>query len=101
MGKNIYATVLMIVGWLCALGILHAGFTGRLLQASLLGIVVITTMVLVRDFARLSYLGAHFHPRDLENAKEASPLIVFLIIFIIGLASIYYMIRLASKPKIQ
>lgn len=101
MGKSIYATVLMIVGWLCALGILHAGFTGRLLQASVLGVAVVTTMVLVRDVARQAYLGSYFHPGDLENVRELSPFIAFLIVFIIGLGLIYYMIRLMFQPKTQ
>jgi hypothetical protein len=99
MGKNIYATVLMITGWLGALGILHAGFTGRLWQAILLGLLQVVIMVLIRDVVRQAYLGASFHPRDLENVREGSPLVAFLAIFLIGGFSIYYMVRMMLKPN--
>lgn len=101
MGKNIYATVLMIAGWLLALGILHAGFTGRILQSAVMGGLVVVVMVLIRDVARQAYLGAWFHPRDLENLGQVSPFIAFLIVFVIGLFMLYYMIRLMLKPKNQ
>jgi hypothetical protein len=101
MGKNIYATVLMLIGWILALGILHAGFTGRLLSASVMGLLVVVVMVLMRDIVRQAYLGTWFHPRDLENVQEISPLFVFLVIFLMGLYALYYMIRLMFKPKSQ
>jgi len=99
MGKSIYATVLMVIGWLCALGILHAGFTGRIMQAIILALVTVTTMVLVRDVARRAYLDSYFHPSKLENVKELSPFIAFLLVFVVGLFLLYYMIRLMSKSN--
>jgi hypothetical protein len=99
MGRNIYATLLMISGWLLTLGILHAGFTGRLAMAALLGLTVVVVMVLMREVVRHAYLETWFHPRDLENIRVVSPLVVFLLIFGIGCYSIYYMIRLMYKPK--
>ncbi len=101
MGKNSYATVLMIIGWLGALGILHIGFAGRLWQGIVLGLLQVVIMVLIRDVVRQAYLGAYFHPRDLENVREISPLVVFLVIFLVGAYSIYYMIRLMLQPKNQ
>mgnify|MGYP006284629557 CR=1 FL=1 len=101
MGKNLYATVLMIIGWLGALGILHAGFAGRLWQGIVLGLLQVVIMVLIRDVVRQGYLGAYFHPGELENVREISPLIVFLAIFLVGGFAIYYMIRLMLQPKNQ
>jgi hypothetical protein len=56
-------------------------------------------MVIMRDLVRHAYLADIFHPRELLVVPQASPLIAFLLIFIVGLAAIYYMIKLISKPS--
>ena len=56
-------------------------------------------MVIVRDLARAAYLKESFRPSQLENVGEFSPLIVFLLIFVVGLLAIYYMIRLMFNSK--
>lgn len=99
MGASPYATILMISGWLVALLILHAAFTGRFIPAMILGGVQVFLMILIRDMARVAYLKDVFHPRQLENVNEASPLLVFLLVFAVGLLAIFYMIRLIFKSK--
>ena len=90
---------MMVTGWLLALLILHSAFTGRLTTAMILGGLEVLVMVIVRDQARAAYLKEVFQPSQLENVSELSPLLVFLLVFVVGLLAIYYMIRLISKSK--
>ena len=99
MGQSIFPTVLMGLGWIGALLILHSAFTGRFTSAMILGAFQVVVMVIIRDIARRSYLDGVFHPNQLANVREASPFIVFLLVFIAGMFLIYYMLRLMSKPK--
>ena len=96
-----FATVVMGVSWIGALLILHSSFTGRLKLSMILGGLQILLMVIVRDLARAAYLDQVFSPSQLENMNELSPLIAFLLVFVIGLIAIYYMISLIFKPKTQ
>ena len=99
MGGSFFATFMMVTGWLLALLILHSAFTGRLKSAMILGGLEVLNMVIVRDLARGAYLKDIFKPSQLENMSEPSPLIVFLLVFVVGLLAIYYMIRLIFKSK--
>jgi hypothetical protein len=99
MGGTLYATALMVSGWLLALLILHSSFTGRFTTAMVLGGLEVLVMVIVRDLARTAYLKEIFHPSQLENVGQTSPLLVFLLVFVVGLFALYYMIRLIFKTK--
>jgi len=99
MGGSFFATFMMVAGWLLALLILHSSFTGRLVSAMILGGLEVLVMVIVRDLARAAYLKESFRPSQLENVGEFSPLIAFLLIFVVGLLAIYYMIRLMFNSK--
>lgn len=101
MGGSLYATVMMVIGWLSALLILHSAFTGRMNLAMILGALQVLVMVIIRDLARAAYLKEIFSPAGLENVAEVSPLIAFLLVFVIGLGALYYMIRLIFKSKTQ
>ena len=99
MGGSLFATAMMVSGWIVAVLILHSSFTGRLTAAMILGGIEVFVMVIVRDLARTAYLKEVFHPSQLENMAEVSPLIAFLLVFVVGLIAIYYMIRLIFKSK--
>ena len=99
MGKNIAYTIIMVVSWILGLLILHSALTGRLMTAALSGIITMVLMVIMRDLVRHAYLADIFHPKELVVVPQTSPLIAFLLIFIVGLAAIYYMIKLISKPS--
>ena len=101
MGGSLFATIMMVVGWLSALLILHSAFTGRLNFAMILGAIQVLVMVIIRDLARAAYLDGVFRPAELENVGEVSPLIAFLLVFLIGVGVLYYMIRLIFKSKTQ
>ena len=99
MGGSLGATALMVAGWLLALLILHSTFTGRFTPAMILGGIEVLVMVIIRDLARTAYLKEIFHPSQLENVSQQSPLVAFLLVFVVGLLALYYMIRLMFKAK--
>jgi len=101
MGKNLAYTIMMSVGWILALLILHSALTNRFWMALTSGLLAMTVMVVIRDLVRHAYLGDVFKPKELTVTGEASPLVAFLVIFVIGLASIYYMVRLLMKSKTE
>lgn len=99
MGSSLLATILMVTAWLGSLLVLHSSFTGRLKTSMLLGGLQVLVMVVIRDLSRAAYLNSVFRPRDLDSMSEMSPLFAFLLVFVIGLLSIIYMIRLMFKSK--
>jgi hypothetical protein len=99
MGGSLFATAMMVTGWIVALLILHSAFTGRFTAAMILGGIEVLVMVIVRDLARMAYLREIFQASQLENVGEASPLIAFLLVFLVGLFALYYMISLIFKAK--
>jgi hypothetical protein len=99
MGGSLFATIMMILGWLGSLLILHSAFTGRLTAAMILGGLQVLIMVIIRDLSRIAYLDGVFNAAELENVSETSPLIAFLLVFVVGLLLLYYMIRLIFKSK--
>ncbi|MFH0757233.1 MAG: hypothetical protein V2B15_08105 [Bacteroidota bacterium] len=101
MGGSMFATIVMALSWIGTLLILHSSFTGRFRLSMFLGGIQILLMVVVRDLARAAYLDQVFSPSQLENVKEFSPLVAFLLVFVIGLVALYYMITLIFKPKTQ
>ena len=99
MGGSLGATAMMVAGWLLALLILHSTFTGRFTPAMILGGFEVLVMVIIRDLSRSAYLKEIFHPSQLENVSQKSPLVAFLLIFVVGLFALYYMIRLMFNAK--
>ncbi len=99
MGGSLFATAMMVTGWLVALLILHSSFTGRFTAAMVLGGIEVFVMVVVRDLSRTAYLKEVFQISQLENVGETSPLIVFLLVFLVGLLALFYMIRLIFTSK--
>lgn len=99
MGQNLAYTVLMVIGWLLALLILHSALTNRFWTSLGFGLLTLIIMIIMRDLVRHAYLGEVFHPRDLAVTGEVSPLLAFLVVFVVGLLAIFYMIRMIIKPK--
>jgi len=60
-------------------------------------LAAIFVMLLVRDLVRVAYLRPYFSLADLEVVPQYSPLLLFLVIFVAGLALIGWMARLAWR----
>lgn len=99
MGGNLVATLLMIIVWISALLIIFFAIRGKFLKAFIQGIFQVVLMAVVREISRSEYLSGLFKPSELINVHQVSPLIVFLLIFIIGLLLLYFMYQLTLTPK--
>lgn len=99
LGGSTVHTAHLWLGILLSLAMLYFAFRGKvwLTTGHLLGTVLM--MVLVRDMVRSAYLEPLFHPRDLTVAQQLSPLIWFLISFVIVGGAMVYMVRHAWRAR--
>jgi hypothetical protein len=101
MGQNITGTILMVVAIASALLMIMTAMRGRLVLSLSLGIFQVAVMSIIREIVRYTYLDGIFNPSRLENTNQISPLIIFLLVFATGLFLLFYMCRLAAKPKTE
>lgn len=99
MGKSVYGTALLSIGLVLAVALIYCGYKRKLMLTSVIALLQLVVMVLMRDLARFAYLKPYFHPAELKVSPEYSPLIFFLVVFVIGLALVGYMIKLALGCK--
>ena len=71
----------------------------RVFHATGWALATVFQMILVRDLTRTAYLRPYFSPGDLEVQSEYLPLILFLIIFVAGLALIGWMLKTAAQTR--
>ncbi len=66
------------------------------------GTLTVAAMVLMRDFLRNLVLAPYFNPNQLQVAPQWSIISLFLLLFVAGLATLYYMLRkVAIATKMQ
>ena len=99
LGRELIPTFFMIFALVTAFAILYFSFVGNLKWTLITGLLEVFVMSFVREFSRSSYLNGIFHPSELQNEHQISPLFAFLAVLILGLLLIYYMISLSQKPK--
>jgi hypothetical protein len=105
MGQDMLATILLPVSILLAvyLGVLGFGLAkkpGRVRLAVLLTGLMLVIMVVMRDIVRDAYLTGLFDYRSLESTVAWSPFIVFVVVFILGLATLAWMlVRTFARSK--
>ena len=98
MGGSILASVLLVVGiGLGAYAVVTAFLKKVRLAAGLL-VATVLVMAVLREIVRGGYLAGVFHPRDLAVQTQISPLVLFLAVFVVGIASVAYMLGLAARP---
>ena len=93
MGESVQATALLAVGLLLALAALGAGFRRSVLLSALVAVPLVYVMVFIRDAVRTGYLKPFFAPDMLKVVPQYSPLIMFIITLIGGIATIVWMLR--------
>ncbi|MFB6342390.1 hypothetical protein ACE1ET_11720 [Saccharicrinis sp. FJH62] len=101
MGQNIIATILMMLVLVSAVLIIIFAMRGKLIPSLIQGLFQVILMAVVREIARYTYLDGIFKPSQLENVHQSTPLIAFLLVFILGLFLLFYMYKLAVEPKIK
>ena len=95
MGGSNYGTILLLLGLVLGFVALYIGYKKQVIMASIITLVTIIAMIFMRDLVRIAYLEPYFQLSDLVVEPEYSPLIFFLVTFVIGLALIGYMLKLA------
>ncbi len=97
MGGNLLYTGTLLTG--IALGVisLMAAAKSRLGLTTATTVLAVISMAVVRDFLRASYLKEHFTVSSLEVAPQYLPMILFFIILVIGLISVYVMLKWAHE----
>ena len=97
MGGNRLHTTIFLVGVLGAVISLVFGFKKQLWPTVSSVIVTIVFMVIMRDLVRKAYLEPYFSLSSLKLTPQYSPLIMFLLCFIIGLIIVGFMLKAASQ----
>ncbi|MFA9389110.1 MAG: hypothetical protein ACERKD_04860 [Prolixibacteraceae bacterium] len=99
LGGDLTATLLMGIALISALLIIYFALKGKLVQALIQGLFQVIIMAIVREVSRSKYLIDLFKPSELVNVHQTSPLVVFLLTFVIGLLAIYFMYTLTLTSK--
>jgi hypothetical protein len=98
MGRDMLATILLPVSIILAIYLGIAGFrlgrnpkqVGRVMMLTGL---IFAIMVVMRDLVRDAYLSASFDYRTLAVGSDWSPFIVFVVVFLAGLVTLFWMLR--------
>ena len=97
MGQNMLYTVMLVLGIVLALAAIISSTMGRLAATAILLVSTVAVMVILRTFLRTSYLESYFRVESLELVPQYDVLFLFLAVFVIGLAVVGYMLKLASN----
>lgn len=95
MGGNLIATIAFGAGFALAIVSLLLGFLKKVWPAVWATVATLLAMAVMREYVRFGYLREHFTPDQLTVEPQYSPLILFLVTFVIGIGSIWYMLKLA------
>ncbi len=99
MGGSSMATGFLVAGIVLTLAALHFGFKKDVVKTAAATILLLVAMIFMRDLVRTGYLSPHFSVSKLVVQTEYSPMIFFLVVFVIGLMMIGYMLKLVfSMP---
>ncbi|MFH2054794.1 MAG: hypothetical protein ABIJ61_02435 [bacterium] len=98
MGHNLLATILLPVSLILAVYLGIAGFRLGKKPKSLNVVMLLTGLILVimvvmRDLVRDAYLFTSFDYRALAVGSDWSPFIVFALVFLAGLVTLFWMLR--------
>lgn len=99
MGDSTLATAVLAVAVALTFPALSAGFRQKPVAAAAWLMAVIPAMACVRAVLRFATLKPFFSPSDLTVTGEISPLILFLVSLVIGLATVVYMVRIGFKTQ--
>lgn len=98
-GDNMLYTGFLFIGVVLATLSLVFGLLGKLLPTFIHLFLTLVVMVVIRAFLRSAYLQSFFSVESLEVAPQTSVMILFFIVFVIGLFSVAYMLKLAFGNK--
>lgn len=101
MGEDTWATGVLAAAMLGIWSALYFGIKRKILPATWAAGFTVAGMVLVRDAVRSAYLEPYFSVAQLTAGSELSPLAVFVLFVLLGVAAVVYMLRLwkGAVPK--
>ncbi|MBN1549971.1 hypothetical protein JW979_00820 [bacterium] len=97
MGQNILYTSMFIIGIGLSFLTVIMGYRKKVLASTVSMLLTIVLMTLTRDFLRTAYLNEHFHISKLPVIPQYSPMIVFIVSLVAGLAMVVLMLRWAHQ----
>jgi hypothetical protein len=97
MGGNMVATAAFGIGFFVAIVALVLGFKKLVWPTVWTTLVVMAAMVVLREYVRYGYVREYFTPDQLTVNTQYSSLILFLVSVVIGVAAVWYMLKLASN----
>lgn len=92
MGGSMVATALLAIGLLLAVGTLITGYQRLVLPSLWLTLPLVYVMSFMRDTVRTGYLAPYFDPAMVPVTMQWSPLVLFLVSLVLGLAVIVWMV---------
>mgnify|MGYP000845359435 CR=1 FL=1 len=92
MGGDTISTALLALGILLAIATLAAGFKRMVIPALWMTIPLVYVMSFMRDSVRTSYLAPYFDMTKVPANVQWSPLVLFLVSLVAGLAVIFWML---------
>lgn len=96
LGNGVLHTVLLACGAVLGAVALFTAGKNQVWPTCALALTSVVAMVLVRDLLRSAYLAPYFSLDRLKLVPEYSPLILFIVAFAGGIASIAYMMKLVA-----
>jgi hypothetical protein len=95
MGRSAYATSLLVVGVLLALGMLGHAIGGKFKVSAILLVPTMVAMALMRDVVRSGYLSKVFSTGAFEVSPQYGPFALFLTALALGIGVLAWMIKAA------
>jgi hypothetical protein len=95
MGGNMMATGAFGVGFVLALVALVLAFKGKVWPTVWVTTLTLFAMAIMREYVRHGYIGEYFSPSQLEVKGQYSSLVLFLVLFVVGIGCVWYMLKLA------
>jgi hypothetical protein len=87
------AMILVLVGG-------HAARPARFVHAGFgLTIITVALMVVMRQMVRTAYLHPYAQPESLATAPQTGIILLFFVLFVLGLATVGYILRLLARAK--
>jgi hypothetical protein len=99
MGGNILYTIILLIGIAAGTAVLITAFLGKLIPTTVLLLVTVVIMVINRANLRTLYLEKYFDPASLKLSPQYTVMVLFFIVFIIGLAVVAYMLKTAFTAQ--
>jgi hypothetical protein len=99
MGRNIVYSIVLLLGFLSAIGAIVTAFVNKLRPTLMMLLVTIVLMVVTRHNLRSLYLENTFSLDSLELTPQYGVMALFFVILLAGLAVVVYMIKAALDAR--